>query len=40
MLKLIYERQFAKDLKKAKKQGKNIQKFFDVITLLDRKSVV
>ena len=34
MLKLIYERQFAKDLKKVKKQGKNMQKMLDVIGLL------
>jgi len=34
MLKLIYENRFSKDLKKLKKQGKNMQKLLTVITLL------
>lgn len=34
MLKLIMENRFEKDLAKAEKQGKNLQKFREIITLL------
>lgn len=34
MLKLVYEKQFEKDLKKAVKRGKDMQKFRDIIELL------
>ena len=34
MLKLIYEKQFSKDIKKLKRQGKNMQKLLDSMSLL------